>query len=375
MSNMKTLRAATRFGWTSHRRSALGLALSTLCALSMMAVDSPELRREFIYEAPAPTPECHASTLCETKDAIAAAWFGGTREKAPDVGIWFSRREGAGATGRWTPPVELFNGAGAGPNGTRLPCWNPVLHQHQGDLLTLYYKVGPSPSTWWGMSAASTNGGRTWGSPERLPGKHLGPIKNKAIPVDGDFLLFPSSTEDHGWQVLFERHSPKGGAWQYPDPVPDPANLQGIQPTVLKLAGGPLAALGRTRRSGVIFRTVSRDAGRSWSPLAATDLPNPNSGLDAVTLADGHHVLVYNHTKTGRSPLNVALSTDDASTWAAVHALETGPGEYSYPAVIQASDGLVHLTYTWHRTRVRYVVLDPKKFQPRPIVAGQWPRE
>lgn len=344
-----------------------------MVAPTLPAADSPELVREFIYDQPAPTPECHASTLCETADGLAAAWFGGTREKHPDVGIWFSRQERSGTAARWTAPVELFTGAGAGTNGSRVPTWNPVLYQHHGDRLSLYYKVGPSPTSWWGMHAVSTNGGRTWSPPSRLPGQHLGPIKNKPVRADERFLIFPSSIENPTWKVVFERHAPVGNVWQYPDPVPDPANLQGIQPTVLTLKDGRLVALGRSRKGGAIFRTVSSDRGVSWTPLAATELPNPNSGVDAVTLKDGRHLLVYNHTTSGRSPLNVALSDADASTWSAIHVLESEPGEYSYPAVIQTSDGRVHITYTWHRKRVRHVVLEAKKFSPRPIENGKWP--
>ena len=94
--------------------------------------------------------------------------------------------------------------------------------------------------------------------------------------------------------------------------------------------------------------------------MRATVLPNPNSGTDAVTLEDGRHLLVYNHTPKGRTPLNVAVS-DDGKAWKAGPVLEAEPGEYSYPAVIQASDGLVHVTYTWRRRRIKHVVLDPTK--------------
>lgn len=357
----------------SLRSWSAGLLLS-LVQLLAAGAGSTELRREFIYDAIPPTPECHASTLCETHNALAAAWFGGTREKSPDVGIWFSRREGFGTKGRWTAPVELFNGRGAGTNGTRLPCWNPVLFQNHDDHLTLYYKVGPSPDTWWGMLSVSTNGGRSWSPARRLPGNFLGPIKNKPVRVDDRFLVLPTSTEDHGWQVVFERHAPDTDVWQTTEPIADPDHLQGIQPTILKLADGRLAALGRSRHSGVIFRTDSQDRGVSWSPLASTELPNPNSGIDAVTLKDGRHVLVYNHTSSGRSPLNVAASSDDLKTWSAVHTLETEPGEYSYPAIIQTTDGMVHVTYTWHRTRIRHVILNPKAFRSRPIVGGVWPK-
>jgi predicted neuraminidase len=71
--------------------------------------------------------------------------------------------------------------------------------------------------------------------------------------------------------------------------------------------------------------------------------------------------LVYNHTTKGRSPLNVAVSSD-GKKWTMVVDLEDQPGEYSYPAVIQTADGKVHVTYTWKRLRIRHAVLDPARF-------------
>ena len=103
--------------------------------------------------------------------------------------------------------------------------------------------------------------------------------------------------------------------------------------------GGKLQAVGRTR-AGRVFETWSEDAGQAWSPMTLTELPNPSAGTDAVTLKDGRHLLVYNHTPKGRTPLNVAIS-GDGRKWVAAHVLESEPGEYSYPAVIQAADGLV----------------------------------
>ena len=100
--------------------------------------------------------------------------------------------------------------------------------------------------------------------------------------------------------------------------------------------------------------------------MTATSLPNPNSGIDAVTLRDGRQLVVYNHTTKGRSPLNVALS-EDGRQWQAALVLENEPGEYSYPAVIQTKDGLVHITYTWKRVQVKHVVVDPAQLQLRQI--------
>ena len=101
-------------------------------------------------------------------------------------------------------------------------------------------------------------------------------------------------------------------------------------------------------------------------------LPNPSAGTDAITLADGRHLIVYNHTPKGRTPLNVAVSSD-GKLWAAALVLESEPGEYSYPAVIQAADGLIHVTYTWKRQRIKHAVLDPKRLQAVPMPDGMWP--
>ncbi|MFO7257464.1 MAG: exo-alpha-sialidase, partial [Bacteroidota bacterium] len=117
-----------------------------------------------------------------------------------------------------------------------------------------------------------------------------------------------------------------------------------------------------------VAQAWSNDQGRTWSEMTATMLPNPNSGTDAVTLQDGRQLLVYNHTtKEGDEPkdrnmLNVALS-DDGENWTPVMTLENEPIQagYSYPAVIQTSDGLVHITYTYARESIKYVVLDPEK--------------
>jgi predicted neuraminidase len=91
--------------------------------------------------------------------------------------------------------------------------------------------------------------------------------------------------------------------------------------------------------------------------MKATSLPNPDSGIDALTLRDGRHLLVYNPVTRGRTPLVVALSKD-GKNWKDVITLETQPGEYSYPAVIQTHDNRVHISYTWKRQRVRHAVIE-----------------
>ena len=321
------------------------------------------VRSEWIYE-PGPVPSCHASTIAATPTGLVAAWFGGTDEGDPDVGIWLARHDGK----VWTKPVEVARGE---LDGKRLPCWNPVLFQPDGGPLLLFHKVGPTPRDWWGMLTKSTDGGQTWPAAERLPAGILGPIKNKPIARPGGVILCPSSSEDHGWRVHFETTPDLGRTWTRTAPV-DGNGFEAIQPSLLTHPDGTLQALCRTREQQLV-QTRSTDGGATWSGLTPTGLPNPNSGTDAVTLADGRHLLVYNHTGRGRSPLNVALAASDGKTWQAALVLEAEPGEFSYPAVLQAADGLVHVSYTWNRRRIRHVVIDPARLVLRPLVNGDWP--
>jgi len=328
------------------------LILSVLAG-AVAAADQPGMvRAEFIYET-ASFPSCHASTIAEGQRGLVAAWFGGTREGNPDVGIWVSRHR----DGRWSAPVEVADGVQA--DGTRHPCWNPVLFQPRDSSLMLFYKVGPSPRAWWGMVRTSDDGGQTWSDARRLADGILGPVKNKPVQLADGAILAASSTEHDGWRVHFERSSDGGRTWQHIGPVNDGQQFSAIQPSILFLGGTRLMAMGRTRQ-GKVFQIASEDLGRTWGAMTASPLPNPNSGTDATTLADGRHLIVYNHTPKGLSPLNVAVS-QDAQRWQAALVLESEPGEYSYPAVIQTADGLVHITYTWKRQRVKHVVVDPNK--------------
>lgn len=332
--------------------------------------DQAVVTSEFIYEA-APFPQCHASTIAESSSGMVAAWFGGTAEKSPDVGIWVSRR----VDNSWSTPVEVANGIQH--DSLRWPCWNPVLHQAFDGPLVLFYKVGPSPSTWWGMRTTSSDGGVTWSRAERLPDQIFGPIKNKPITLASGELLCPTSDETSQspsqWTVHFERTSDLGLTWSRTEALNDGVTIAAIQPSILQHRDGRLQAIGRSRQ-GKLFTIQSVDQGKTWSTMSFLELPNNNSGTDAVTLKDGRHLLVYNHTTKGRSPLNVSISTD-GQTWEAALVLEDQSGEYSYPAVVQTSDGLVHITYTWKRQRVKHVVVDPSKLRPQPIIDGKWPSQ
>ncbi len=355
-----------------------------IAARSPMEQPAPKfpgfLREGFIYEK-APIPECHASTIVETTRGLVAAWFGGTKERNPDVEIWSSYHDGGG----WSSPRRIADGIQHA--SLRYPTWNPVLFQPEdADApLMLFFKVGPHPREWWGEVMVSDDRGRSFKDRRRLPEGILGPVRSKAITLPNGTILCPSSTEaetgdGHDWRFHFERffnvdHPELGKSWKRVETEKQP--YQVIQPTLLVHPDGKLQALMRSKHEK-IAQSFSTDHGNTWSELELTDVPNNNSGIEALTLKDGRHLLLYNHAagsparKDGwgkRNVINLAISEDGAK-WKAAGIIEQAEtGEFSYPAMIQANDGLVHLTYTWNRNKVRHVVLDPGKLQAKPLAS------
>jgi alpha-L-rhamnosidase len=345
-------------------------------ALAAVPGTAGVLKTEFIFET-APYPSCHAATIAEASPGhLVAAWFGGTAERNPDVGIWVSRHEG----GRWLEAVEVANGVQA--DGTRQPTWNPVLFQPPSGDLHLFYKVGPSPSAWWGMVMTSADGGLTWSKPVRLPTGIEGPAKNKPIVLPDGTWLSGISTEGGKWTARVERSRDQGKTWTQSAPLNDHTVIRTIQPTLVRHTDGGIQMLCRTQE-GKISETWSSDGGETWGPTSLLNVPNNNSGLDAVALKDGRTLLVYNHSgreeagmgHKGRGILNVAVSRDGKAWDAALvlDYLDAPERQFSYPSVIQASDGRVHIVYTWHRERIKHVVVDPAALEPVAIVDGRWP--
>jgi predicted neuraminidase len=350
------------------RSSFLPVAVASGMVAGSREIGPPGLVASgFVYDSDPPTAACHASTIVEARRGFLAAWFGGTDEGEPDVAIYLARLE----EGKWSKPAQIIDGLQT--DGRRFPCWNPVLFRPRVGPILLFAKVGPSPSKWWGVVTSSEDDGQTWSRVRRLPDGILGPIKNKPIELLEGPLLCPSSHEDPklGWRVFLERTADLGLTWTKVGPLNDGIEIGAIQPSILTHRGGRLQILCRTRQ-GKLAESWSSDEGKTWSPMALTALPNPNSGTDAVTLADGRQVLVFNPIAKGRTPLAVALS-EDGRSWQMAMTLEDQPGEYSYPAVIQDANGLIHSTYTWKRTRIKHVVIDPKFMKPGEGDAGRNP--
>ncbi len=336
------------------RRACFSLTAAILLHAGLPAVpQQPGVTREFIF-ANAPFLSSHASTVVQLKSgALMSAWFGGTAEGDPDVAIWSSVRTVKG----WSRPVELAR-------EPHIPCWNPVLFHTNDGKLWLYYKFGPNASSWTGARRWSADEGITWSPVEHLPAGILGPIRSKPFVESNGTVVSGSSVESyHAWSVWIERSTDDGQTWVKHGPVvgpaaATPANAEGvngiIQPVVIPYGSKFLRFYARsTENIGHIVTSDSRDDGVTWAPTHALDLPNPNSGIDAVRLRDGRIVMVYNDTAHGRTPLNLAVSID-GEHFHNFAVLEDAPGEYSYPALIQESDGSLAITYTWKRTLIRF---------------------
>ncbi|MDB4340812.1 exo-alpha-sialidase [Akkermansiaceae bacterium] len=329
------------------------------------------ISEEFIFQN-APHKECHASTLAQTSRGLVAAWFGGTKEKNPDVGIWSSYHDGK----RWSSPRQWADGLQH--KNLRYPCWNPVLYQPEANQpLMLFFKVGPNPREWWGELMLSYDRGRSFQPAQRLPEEIDGPVRSKPIRLKDGTLLCPSSTEhDDEWRFHFEKLN--DGKWSRFEPQQQ--LFQVIQPTLLTHPGQRIQALYRSKH-GAIITNESKNGGESWSPLKKLGLPNNNSGIEALTLANGRHLLLYNHLggqgNNGwgkRHAIHLAVS-DDGIVWKALAVIEKAKeGEFSYPAMIQTKDGLVHMTYTWNRKRVKHVIINPKNLKPGVVLNEEaWP--
>ena len=359
------------------------LGVAFLCAACAPKCEVPTLKRaiveeEFIFNERL-TRDCHASSLIELESGeLLCTWFGGTRESHPDVQIWLSRKPIGGS---WSEPVPVAK-AEEELGGS---VFNPVIVQCGGDTLQLYYL---SPDINDGRMITSCDGGHTWSKSVALDKQFTGPLVNKPVYLnDGTILAGGSMEGSEGWRIHVERSTDKGKSWSRTPVLNDPKQFKLIQPTFLVHSEQKIQLLARSGGKTAdtkIAQAWSEDGGKSWSEVTNTTLPNNNSAIDAVSLPDGRHLLVYNHStrdddscgRKGRGILTLA-ETKDGVNWNAAAVLEfrTGAVQYSYPAMIRTRDGLVHITYSWHRKFIKHVVIDPDKLVTAPIVDGVWPKE
>ena len=177
--------------------------------------------------------------------------------------------------------------------------------------------------------------------------------KNKAVMLEGGRLVVPLYSDGFSFSLMAITDD-GGVTWRFSEPLVAAGN---IQPSIAQKADGTLVAYMRDNGPPPqrLHVSTSSDKGTTWSPVRDSELPNPGSGADIVTLRNGHWVLAYNDTERGRHSLAVSLSTDEGRTWSHTRHIEQGPsGEGSpsaaYPSIIQGANGSLHLVYSYHRS-------------------------
>ena len=321
--------------------------------LPMKIADSLPVK-EFLFGDDQSYLECHASTIVHLENGkFLAAWFGGTKEKNDDVGIWMIK----GKPGNWAKTFEVAKIKND-------PHWNPVLFRAPDKKIFLFFKVGKEIPQWQTWVKTSVDEGKTWSEARELVKEDhggRGPVRNKVIVLSDGTWLAGASNEQGLWNAFFDHSEDNGKTWQAtPYLQLDRDEIKGkgiIQPTLWESAPGQVHALLRST-SGFVCRSDSRDYGKTWSPVYKISVPNPNSGIDVAKLNNGTLVLAYNPTSNdggSRGKLALALSFDNGKTWPKKIDLEDGniKDEYSYPAIITFNDSIA-VTYTWNRKKIAF---------------------
>jgi predicted neuraminidase len=354
---------------------------------------------------PTPCVQNHAAFLMELPgDGLGCVWFGGTQEGVPDISVRFSRLA-PGAT-RWSPAQTLSD------DPTRSE-QNPLLFPAPDGSLWLLWtaQISGNQDTALIRRRISHDGGANWGPIETMIGEQ---------PGFGTFIRQPIIvTAEGNWLLpIWRCTKPPVGAWTgdldtssvmlsadqgktwTEHAVPDSTGT--CHMCILDMQDGTLVAFYRSRWADWIHRSTSSDGGRTWTAPLPTSLPNNNSSIQAIRLADGGIAILFNESSakdaTGRrlslyddiggteepvappaegrsafwgaprAPMTLAVSHDGGITWPHRRNLETGDGfcmtnnskerlnrEFSYPSLRQAADGSLHIAYTYWRQAIKYV--------------------
>ena len=298
-------------------------------------------------------PMVHVAALAETTDGISSAvWYGGTAECHPDVKIYFSQREPGG---EWTAPRVIMTREEAGRDLARpvKSIGNALLLPNADGSLRLLF-VTIAMGKWSGSqlnSCLSKDGGLTWSRAERLT---LSPffnfselVRNRAIPQTGGGWCVPIYQEFLGkfpellW--LRERH----GMLTY-QKTRIAGGCSTFQPSLIPSGEEDAEVLTRDYTSArKIHFSSSRDGGMGWSPMTATELPNPDAGISGLRLSDGRLLVAFNDSAKDRSNLTLAIAAKNGEGWKRVAVLENEPeASFSYPFLMRTSDGMIRMAYT-----------------------------
>lgn len=301
-------------------------------------------------------PSCHCSVIVELDNQdLLVGYYAGEGEAKPDA-AWVFARKSMGD--REFGPLVAIADSEDKPEG------NGILFQdHDGKVVLIYNTMqgrlyGPhGPGVRWRTCdlrmKTSEDRGETWSEVTLVDPKWGHVPRCKPIRLQSGDLIFGTEYDDGHSRFWISEDD--GKSWQMTGPVLGEKNQH---PTIIERSDGSLLALLRPAGSqGFVLETESQDGGRTWTDAVKTDLSSPFAALDAVKLSDGRMVVAWNSNPKARNPLTLALSEDQGNTWSVRRDLVTGEGSFHYPAVIQTSDGLLHVTFTNNRETIDHIVL------------------
>lgn len=298
------------------------------------------MREEEIFAGPLEPPACHSPTLAELPDGtLYAVWYAGSYEGSTDTVLYGSARR---VGDEWSPPRRIMTIPG-------LPIGNPVLWSDQS-ILHLYFVI--LYGDWWTdarlAQSMSTDGGQIWASPELLDTEPGLMLRTPPLRLDDGVVLLPAYRERHRSPMVL-RSEDNGETWRLLGDTT--ARGKAIQPALVQLSDGRILMYTRTNQ-GRIYQSYSYNGGLSWTASQPTTIPNPDSSIDLLRSRGGALVLAFNDAETGRDEISVALSQNEGQTWPQKRLLAGGGGEYSYPTLLQSTDGMIHIVYTKHRATI-----------------------
>ena len=306
---------------------------------------------ELIFEEIPDAAVFHCSTITEAPNGdLLCLWYGGSYESADDQSLFLARR--AKGERVWQKPEVLLRGPDPLPgNGVifvdghetvwivwcRMESARPIRRGGGWNNCRLMYRL-------------STDNGHSWSDDaEFLQANLKGVPRNPPLRTSKGDLVLPVEGEADGEEgSVFLLGADGGRDWSAGG-----FTAGGSQPAVIERKDGSLFAL--MRKAPRLTQIESKDGGKTWSEATSSTLRNPNAGISMTKLASGSAVVVFNDSDRMRTPLSIARSIDEGKTWETPLNLESNPGEYSYPCVIQTSDGKIHVTYTYRRYSIMHV--------------------
>lgn len=296
----------------------------------------------------------HCSTLTQAANGdLLCLWYGGTYESADDETLFLSRQQPG--SDDWSPAKPVISDP-LHPPGNAI-----MFVDHQKTLWMLWARLEKSRPIRRGagwdlcrlMYRTSADHGESWSDDRPLLSEGIWAVpRNNALKLQSGRILVPVEAvvgKQEG--SLFLGTSDNGQHWDV-----SPMVTGGSQPAIAQRADGSLLAL--MRMAPKITQVASQDEGRTWTDAVQTSINNPDSGISMTRLNNGHLLLVYNDSPDARSPLNIVRSVDDGKTWEQPLTLESNPGEYSYPCIVQTVDDMIHITYTFRRFGIKHVSMN-----------------